>query len=58
MSHTRCCSVFSSRYWTSSHDDSTVAGVVVALVALTISIPVSIATVAFYVVFRWFEDYL
>lgn len=37
---------------------STVAGVVVALVALTVSIPVSIATVAFYIVFRWFEDYL
>jgi predicted PurR-regulated permease PerM len=37
---------------------STVAGFVVAAVALTVSIPVSIATVAFYVVFRWFEDYL
>jgi predicted PurR-regulated permease PerM len=37
---------------------STVAGIVVAAVALTVSIPVSIATVAFYVVFRWFEDYL
>ena len=37
---------------------STVAGVVVAAVALAVSIPVSIATVAFYIVFRWFEDYL
>ena len=37
---------------------STVAGVVVALVALTVSLPVSIATIAFYLVFRWFEDYL
>jgi predicted PurR-regulated permease PerM len=37
---------------------STVAGVVVAVVALTISIPVSIATIAFYIAFRWFEDYL
>jgi predicted PurR-regulated permease PerM len=37
---------------------STVAGFVVAAVALTVSIPVSIATVAFYVMFRWFEDYL
>jgi predicted PurR-regulated permease PerM len=37
---------------------STVAGFVVAVVALTVSIPVSIATVAFYIVFRWFEDYL
>jgi predicted PurR-regulated permease PerM len=37
---------------------STVAGIVVAGVALTVSVPVSIATVAFYVVFRWIEDYL
>jgi predicted PurR-regulated permease PerM len=37
---------------------STVAGIVVAGVALTASVPVSIATVAFYVVFRWIEDYL
>jgi predicted PurR-regulated permease PerM len=37
---------------------STVAGFVVALAALTVSIPVSVATIAFYIVFRWFEDYL
>lgn len=37
---------------------STVAGFIVAAVALTVSIPVSIATIAFYVIFRWFEDYL
>jgi predicted PurR-regulated permease PerM len=37
---------------------STVGGFVVALVALAVSIPVSIATVAFYVVFRLAEDYL
>ncbi|CPR11273.1 transmembrane protein [Mycobacterium bohemicum DSM 44277] len=37
---------------------STVGGFVVALVALTVSIPVSIATVAFYVGFRLAEDYL
>jgi predicted PurR-regulated permease PerM len=37
---------------------SSVAGVVVAAVALTVSIPVGIATVGFYIVFRWFEDYL
>ena len=37
---------------------STVAGFVVAGVALTVSIPVSIAPIAFYIVFRWFEDYL
>jgi predicted PurR-regulated permease PerM len=37
---------------------SSVGGFVVALVALTVSIPVSIATVAFYIVFRLAEDYL
>ena len=37
---------------------SSVGGVVVALVALTVSIPVSIATVAFYMAFRLAEDYL
>ncbi len=37
---------------------STVGGFVVALVALTVSIPVTIATVVFYVVFRLAEDYL
>lgn len=37
---------------------STVGGFVVALVALAVSIPVSIATVAFYVTFRLAEDYL
>ncbi len=37
---------------------STVGGFVVALVALTVSIPVSIATVGFYVAFRLAEDYL
>ncbi len=37
---------------------SAVAGVVVSLVALTVSIPIAIATVAFYIVFRLAEDYL
>jgi predicted PurR-regulated permease PerM len=37
---------------------STVAGLIVAAVALTVSLPVSIATVAFYVVLRVVEDYL
>jgi predicted PurR-regulated permease PerM len=37
---------------------STVAGFIVAAVALTVSIPVSIATVAFYMAFRLAEDYL
>lgn len=37
---------------------STIAGVVVAAVALTVSIPVCIATIVFFVVFRLLEDYL
>ena len=37
---------------------STIGGVVVALVALTESVPVAIATVVFYVLYRFAEDYL
>jgi predicted PurR-regulated permease PerM len=37
---------------------STIAGFGVAAVALTVSLPVCIATTAFFVVFRLFEDYL
>jgi predicted PurR-regulated permease PerM len=37
---------------------STIAGVVVGAVALTVSLPVCIATVVFFVVFRLAEDYL
>ncbi|MGH9131376.1 MAG: AI-2E family transporter [Acidimicrobiales bacterium] len=37
---------------------STIGGVVVSLVALTVSLPVAIATLAFYVAFRLAEDYL
>ena len=37
---------------------STIAGVVVAAVALTVSLPVCIATIAFFIVFRLGEDYL
>jgi len=37
---------------------STVGGFVVALVALVVSIPICVATVAFYIVFRLAEDYL
>jgi predicted PurR-regulated permease PerM len=37
---------------------STVGGVIVALVALTVSPPVAVATLAFYLVFRVLEDYL
>ncbi|MCW2664221.1 MAG: family transporter [Mycobacterium sp.] len=37
---------------------STVAGFIVAAVALTVSAPVAIATLAFYVIFRLAEDYL
>jgi predicted PurR-regulated permease PerM len=37
---------------------STVAGVVVSLVALTVSWPVALGTAAFYIVYRNLEDYL
>ena len=37
---------------------STVAGIVVALVALTVSLPVCLATIAFFIVYRLLEDYL
>jgi predicted PurR-regulated permease PerM len=37
---------------------STVAGAVVTLVALTVSLPVAIATLAFYIAYRLAEDYL
>ena len=37
---------------------STVGGAIVTLVALTVSIPVAIATLVFYVAYRLAEDYL
>src|SRR6201996_775508 len=37
---------------------STVGGFIVTLVALTVSIPVALATLAFYIVYRLAEDYL
>ena len=37
---------------------SSVAGFIVAVVALTVSIPVSIATIGFYIAFRSCEDYI
>lgn len=37
---------------------STIAGFVVAAVALTVSLPVCVGTAAFFVVFRLAEDYL
>ena len=37
---------------------STVAGVVVALVTLTVSVPLCVATIAFFIVYRLLEDYL
>jgi len=37
---------------------STVAGVIVALVSLTVSLPVAIATAVFYVAYRLLEDYI
>ena len=36
---------------------STIAGIVVATVALTVSLPVCVATIAFFVVYRLGEDY-
>lgn len=37
---------------------STIGGIVVSLVALTVSVPVALATVGFYVAYRLAEDYL
>ena len=37
---------------------STVGGIVVSLVALTVSVPVALATLGFYVAYRLAEDYL
>ena len=37
---------------------STIAGVVVALVSLTVSVPTALATVAFFIALRLLEDYL
>ncbi|MGW4371830.1 AI-2E family transporter [Nocardia takedensis] len=37
---------------------STAAGIIVALVALTVSVPVTLATVVFFVALRLIEDYL
>ncbi|MFV8170119.1 AI-2E family transporter [Mycolicibacterium peregrinum] len=37
---------------------STLAGIIVALVALTVSVPVSLATVVFFIALRLVEDYL
>ena len=37
---------------------STVAGIIVSLVALTKGIQIGVATLAFYIVYRYLEDYL
>ncbi|WP_230329852.1 AI-2E family transporter [Nocardia aurantiaca] len=37
---------------------STLAGIAIALVALTVSLSVCLATVVFFLVLRWLEDYL
>ena len=37
---------------------STVGGAIVTLVALTVSLPVAVATLIFYIVYRLAEDYL
>jgi predicted PurR-regulated permease PerM len=36
---------------------STIGGVIVSLIALTVSLPVAIATVVFYIAYRQAEDY-
>ena len=37
---------------------SAVAGVLVALAALTVSLPVCLATIGFFVAYKFFEDYV
>jgi predicted PurR-regulated permease PerM len=37
---------------------STIGGAIVTLVALTVSVPVAVATLIFYIVYRLAEDYL
>jgi predicted PurR-regulated permease PerM len=37
---------------------STIGGIVVSLVALTVSLPVGLATAGFYIAYRFIEDYL
>jgi predicted PurR-regulated permease PerM len=37
---------------------STIAGIIVALVALTVSLPVCLLTIGFFVLYRFLEDYL
>jgi predicted PurR-regulated permease PerM len=37
---------------------STVAGIIVSLVAFTRGIPIGVATIAFYIIYRYLEDYL
>jgi predicted PurR-regulated permease PerM len=37
---------------------STVAGIIVALVALTVSLPTCLLTIGFFVVYRFFDDYV
>ncbi|WP_433709926.1 AI-2E family transporter [Nocardia sp. CA-084685] len=37
---------------------STLAGIIVAMVALTVSLPVTVATIIFFIVLRLFEDYV
>jgi predicted PurR-regulated permease PerM len=37
---------------------STVGGIIVSLIALTVSLPIAVATAVFYIVYRFLEDYL
>ena len=37
---------------------STLGGIIVAVVALTVSLPVTVATISFFIALRLFEDYV
>jgi predicted PurR-regulated permease PerM len=37
---------------------STIGGIIVSLIGLTVSLPIAIATAAFYIIYRFLEDYL
>jgi predicted PurR-regulated permease PerM len=37
---------------------STIGGIIVSLIALTVSLPLAIASAIFYIVYRFLEDYV
>ncbi len=55
---TRYCWPSSSPSSTWCPSGSTIAGIVVGAVALTVSIPVCLATIVFYIAFQMVEDYV